>query len=183
MAGAGIGVAAVEISEADADESIAEGAFKIVDRRGQQRFLFDTRKPPIILGGKTYPPETRQGPDASYLIFNDENGNEKGGIIAAGDGALVSLDYPTGDAIHLQTRWEGKAGGAALVMRHMGDPTTPIEEAVHPLGLRLFVDTENGTGLTLCDQEGRPRIQLRVATDGTPSIAILDEQGAVLKQL
>ncbi|WP_280302125.1 hypothetical protein [Nocardia abscessus] len=110
VAGAGIGVAAVEISEADEHESIVEGAFKIVDRRGQQRFLFDTKKPPIILGGRTYPPETRQGPDASYLIFNDENGNEKGGIIAAGDGALVAMD-------------------------------------------------------------------------GTPSIAILDEQGAVLKQL
>ncbi|MGK8503237.1 hypothetical protein [Nocardia asiatica] len=176
-------MAAGRISETGEDERTAEGAFKIVDRRGQQRFLFDTRKPPIIIGGKTYAPETRQGPDASYLIFNDENGNEKGGIIAAGDGALVALDYPTGDGIHLRTRWQDKAGGAALVMRHMGDPTTPIEEAVHHLGLRLFVDTENGTGLTLCDREGRPRIQLRVAMDGTPSIAILDEQGAVLKQL
>ncbi|BDT90445.1 hypothetical protein IFM12275_04210 [Nocardia sputorum] len=51
------------------------------------------------------------------------------------------------------------------------------------MGLRLFADSENGTGLTLCDPQGRPRIRLRVAMDGTPSIAILDEQGAVVKQL
>ncbi len=35
----------------------------------------------------------------------------------------------------------------------------------------------------LCDQQGRPRIRLLVAADGTPSVAILDEQGAVVRQL
>ncbi|MFI6996771.1 hypothetical protein [Nocardia sp. NPDC050175] len=184
VAGVGIGVAAGRIAEADADTSTVDGPFTVVDRRGKQRFLLATRKPPIILGGKTYPEETRGGPDdGTYLIFNDDNGDEKGGIVASSDGALVSLDYPNGDAIHLQARWQDKAGGAALTMTHIGDPAAPIEEAKHPLGVRLYADTENGTGLTLCDPEGRPRIQLRVAMDGTPSIAILDEHGAVVKQL
>ncbi|MFI6172194.1 hypothetical protein ACIBCN_35825 [Nocardia sp. NPDC051052] len=184
MAGVGVGVAAGRITETGADTSTVEGSFTVVDRRGKQRFLLATRKPPIILGGKTYPAQTRGGPDdVTALVFNDENGDEKGGIVASSDGALVSLDYPNGDAIHLQTSWQDKVGGAALTMTHIGDPATPIDDAKHPLGVQLFADTENGTGLTLCDPQGRPRIQLRVAMDGTPSIAILDEKGAVVRQL
>ncbi|AFU02183.1 hypothetical protein [Nocardia brasiliensis] len=63
------------------------------------------------------------------------------------------------------------------------DPTKPIEEAEHPLGVKLFADTEEGAGLTLHDAQGRPRIRLHVAADGTPSIAVLDENGNIVKQL
>jgi hypothetical protein len=182
--GVGAGVAAAKITDEEDDSSASEGSFTVVDRRGKQRFLLGTSKPPIIFGGKTYPAGERQGPEsASYLIFNDENGDEKGGIIAATDGALVSLDYPNGDGIHLQTQWRDKTGGAGLVMKHMGDPDTPLEQAKHPTGVVLAADTENGAALTLCDPQGRPRIELRVSMDGAPSIAMLDEQGTVIKQL
>ncbi|MFB8277680.1 hypothetical protein [Nocardia colli] len=183
VAGIGIGVGAAKVTEADPDTSTVAGPFTVVDRRGKQRFRLDPEKSPIILGGKTYPAAERSGPDGSYLTFNDENGDEKGGIIAASSGALVSLDYPNGDAIHLQTKWEDKMGGAALTMTHIGDPTTPLDDAKHPLGVQLSVDNDSGTALTLCDPQGRPRIQLRVAMDGTPSIAMLDENGVVVKQL
>lgn len=183
VAGAGIGAAAGRATAEDADASTVQGSFTVVDRRGKQRFLLDTGKPPIILGDKTLPAAERGGPDGTYLIFNDENGDERGGIIAASSGALVSLDYPNGDAVHLQTKWQDRMGGAALTMTHIGDPTTPLDDAKHPLGVQLSVDTENGTALTLCDPQGRPRIQLRVAMDGTPAIAMLDENGAIIKQL
>ncbi len=183
ITGAGAGFAAGRFTGADPDISAATGSFKIVDNRGKQRFLFESRKPPIILGGKTYPAEQRSGPDASYILFNDENGDEKGGIVAASDGTLISLDYPNGDAIHLHTRWHDRSGAASLLINHFGDPTTPPEQAKHPMGLLLYADSENGTGLTLCDPQGRPRIRLRVAMDGTPSIAFLDEQGAVVNEL
>ncbi|MGY2116257.1 hypothetical protein ACW9HR_20320 [Nocardia gipuzkoensis] len=183
VAGVGIGVAAAKTVDVDAAASTAEGSFTVVDNRGKQRFLLATTKPPIILGARTYPAQMRQGPEASYLLFNDENGDEKGGIAASSVGAQISLDYPNGDAIHLGANWEGEPAGAALTMKHIGDPSTPIEEANHAMGLRLFADNENGTGLTLCDPQGRPRIQLRVAMDGTPSIAILDEQGVIVRRL
>ncbi|WP_280382567.1 hypothetical protein [Nocardia wallacei] len=183
VAGLGIGVAAAKIGDTDDPAPTTEGSFTVVDNRGKQRFLLATAKPPIILGGKTYPAQTRQGPEASYLLFNDENGNEKGGIVASGSGAQISFDYPNGDAIHLGANWEGEPAGAALTMKNMGDPNTSPEEANHPMGVRLFADTRNGTGLTLCDPQGRPRISLRVAPDGTPSIAILDEHGAIIRQL
>ncbi|CAM4451214.1 hypothetical protein NONI108955_29640 [Nocardia ninae] len=184
VAGVGVGVGVGRLAEADEDPSTVESSFTVVDRRGTQRFLLATQKPPIILGGKTYPAQTRGGPDeCSALVFNDENGDEKGGIVAASDGALIALDYPNGDAIHLQTSWEDKVGGAALVITHIGDPTTPIDAAKHPLAVQLSADTEEGTALTLCDPQGRARIKLRVAMDGTPSIAILDEHGGVVREL
>ena len=183
-AGVGVGVGAAKSVGGEEKTSTAEESFTVVDKRGKQRFLMSARKPPIILGNKTYPAETRQGPpDVTYLLFNDENGDEKGGIIAGSNDAMISFDYPNGDAIHLRANWEGESGGAALSMTHLGNPNAPLEEAVHPPGVHLFVDTEHGTGLFLCDPQGRPRIKLCVAPDGTPSIAMLDESGAVVKQL
>lgn len=109
VAGVGAGVAAAKIAD---DETPGEGSFTVVDRRGKQRFRFESAKPLAIIGGE---PRPRQGPDdASYLVFNDENGEEKGGVIASASGALIALDYPNGDAIHLGTRWAGDAGKAAL---------------------------------------------------------------------
>ncbi|MGW5387733.1 hypothetical protein [Nocardia sp. NPDC003963] len=184
VAGAGVaaGVAAGKLRD-DEESSTAEGSFAVVDRRGRQRFLFESTKPPIVFGGRTFPAHERQGPDATYLIFNDENGDEKGGIIASSEAAQIALDFPNGDAVHLRAQWEGKVGGTTLSMRHMGDPTTPLEQAVHPTGVVLATDTEHGAALMLCDQQGRPRIRLQVGTDGTPSIAMLDEEGAVVRQL
>ncbi|AHH19128.1 hypothetical protein NONO_c43440 [Nocardia nova SH22a] len=185
-AGVGVaaGVAATKVTAAEEDTTTAEGSFTIVDRRGRQRFLFDSEKPPIILGGKTIPSDQRSGEAAaSYLIFNDENGNEKGGIVAHSSGAQLSFDYPNQDALHLGCRWRDKTGGAELVLNHIGDPAAPSEQQKFLPGVELFVDNQSGTGLNLCDQQGRPRIRLQVAMDGTPSIAILDEQGAVIRQL
>ncbi|WP_024803131.1 hypothetical protein [Nocardia sp. BMG51109] len=181
--GVGAGVAAAKVGETEDDAAVAEGSFKVVDRRGKQRFLLETTKPPIIIGGKTYPAAERSGPDASYLLFNDENGNEKGGIVAAAGGAQISFDYPNGDAIHLGCFSDQQPGGASLEMNHMGDPEAPLEQARHPTGVHLSVDNEHGSALMLCDPQGRPRIRLQVAMDGTPTIAVLDEQGAVVRQL
>ncbi|WP_148307021.1 hypothetical protein [Nocardia nova] len=183
-AGVGVGMAAAKSVGGEEKMSTAEESFTVVDKRGKQRFLMSASKPPIILGGRTYPVDQRQGrSDTSYLLFNDENGDEKGGIIVGSNDAMISFDYPNGDAIHLGANWKGDSGGAALSMTHLGNPNASLEEAVHPPGVHLFVDTEHGTGLFLCDPQGRPRIRLLVAPDGTPSIAMLDESGAVVKQL
>ncbi|MGW1742364.1 hypothetical protein ACWCPQ_26565 [Nocardia sp. NPDC001965] len=93
------------------------------------------------------------------------------------------MDYPNGDAVHLRVQWQDRSGGAKSAMRHMGDPTVPLEQAVHPDGVILATDTERGAALMLCDQQGRPRIRLQVAPDGTPSIAMPDEEGKVVRQL
>lgn len=46
--GIGAGVAAAKITDSEDDSSPSEGSFTVVDRRGKQRFLLGTSKPPII---------------------------------------------------------------------------------------------------------------------------------------
>lgn len=159
-------------------------SFKVVDRRGRQAFLVDTRKPPIIMGDKVFPAEARGGPDpATYLIFNDENGSEKGGLCASSTAASFSLDYANAQAITLATEWQGKEGGSALIMQQMPDPDLPPEQAAAPHRIRLGCYTQIGAMLALNDSQGRPRIVLEVDKDDTPRIKILDESGEVVSQL
>lgn len=167
-----------------ADQQVT-GSFKVVDRRGGQRFLADTKKPPVIVEGKTYPAERRQGPDdASYLIFNDDNGNEKGGIVAHTTGAQVSLDYPNAQAVTLLAGASGQEGCAKLVMVQAPDASLPIEQVTEvPTRVELGWDSLKGSLLELSDSQGRPRIRLQVDADDHPRIQILDATGAVVAQL
>jgi hypothetical protein len=159
-------------------------SFKVVDKRGRQAFLVSTRKPEIIMPGQMFPPEARGGPDpATYLIFNDENGAEKGGLCASATAASFSLDYHNAQAITLATEWQGEQGGAALIMQQMPDPDLPPDQASAPHRIRLGCYTQIGAMLALNDSRGRPRIVLEVDKDDVPRIKILDESGEVVSEL
>jgi hypothetical protein len=157
----------------------------LVDGQRRQRFLLSSTKPPLHLNGKTYPAEARQGPaDASYLIFNDENQSEKGGIIASSRSAQISFDYPNVQGLTMSTRFAGKLGAARLSMQEMPDPDIPIEELrPEDVPQRVLLGCSNagdGALLILCDHQGRPRITLHVDGDDVPRIRILDADGDVV---
>ncbi|MDX3108078.1 hypothetical protein [Nonomuraea angiospora] len=176
---AGSGPARAETSGEQARES-----FRVVDRRGRQRFVASSGKPPIIIGGKTYPADQRQGPEGTYLIFNDGDGNEKGGITASSVGAGLSLDYTNAQAITLAARWEGVHGAALLEMKHMPDPALPIDQVPPmPPRVQLGYSTPEGAFLVLSDSQGRPRIVLEIDGDDKPVIKVLDSEGKVVGQL
>jgi hypothetical protein len=177
---AGVVLAAGEPAAA---QPAAPHDFTITDRRGRQRMLAATTKPPIVHRGTVYPPDMRQGPaDGTYLIFNDEEGTEKGGIIAAGSGASVSLDYPNAQAITLATKWEGAFGASVLVMNQMPDPSLPLDRTP-PAVPRVQLGWGSGDGafLALTDSAGRPRILLEVGPDDTPRIRMLHADGTNAK--
>ncbi|MEV4173118.1 hypothetical protein [Nonomuraea sp. NPDC049709] len=175
----GSGPARAESSGEQARES-----FRVVDRRGRQRFLASSSKPPVIIGGKTYPADQRQGPEGTYLIFNDGDGNEKGGIVASSVGASISLDYTNAQAITMATRWEGVHGAALLEMKHMPDPALPIDQVpAMPPRVQLGYSTPEGAFLVLSDSRGRPRIVLEIDGDDNPVIKVLDSEGKVVGQL
>ncbi|MDR7274985.1 hypothetical protein [Catenuloplanes atrovinosus] len=157
-----------------------EDGFRVVDRRGRQRMLAATTKPPIIHGGRIYPAELRQGPaDGTYLIFNDEDGTEKGGITASAAGASVSLDYPNAQAITLATTWEGALGASVLVMNQMPDPALPLTRTPPAVPrVQLGWSAMDGAFLALTDSAGRPRILLEVGPDDTPRIRVLNADGS-----
>lgn len=195
MAGAGVaGAMLTATATAQTGSATAVGPLKVrkqllfVDKNDKQRFLWQSTKPPVILGGRTIPAEQRGGPDdGSYFIFNDENENEKGGLTVSSGGGLLSFDYPNVDALHLETVNEGNLGGSALKMRQMPDPSIPPEDLTPAdAPTRVVLGTDNaGTGaaLVLYDSQGRERIVLQVDADDNPSIVILDADGNPVAQL
>ncbi|MEU0883434.1 hypothetical protein ABZ345_32910 [Lentzea sp. NPDC005914] len=163
----------------------ARESFTVRDNRRRQRVLADTRRPPVIIGGKVIPAEQRKGPeDGTYLIFNDENGSERGGIVAGASQASFSLDYVNAQAITLGTQWQGEHGAAALFFKQMPDPRLPVEQTPPmPTRVELVWSTGDGAVLALNDSKGRPRIVLSVDAQDVPSIRVLDENGAVVTSL
>ncbi|SPL88302.1 unnamed protein product [[Actinomadura] parvosata subsp. kistnae] len=171
-------------AQADASGEQARESFRVVDRRGRQRFLASSTKPPVIIGGRTYPADQRQGPEGTYLIFNDGDGSEKGGIVASSAGASLSLDYGNAQAITMAARWEGVHGAAMLEMKHMPDPALPVEQVpAMPPRVQLGYSTAEGAFLVLSDSRGRPRIVLEIDADDTPVIKVLDPEGNVTGRL
>jgi hypothetical protein len=161
---------------------------KLVDKQGDQRFLLQSKKPPVYLLGKTYPAEARQGPPhGTWFIFNDENQSEKGGLTASTNGVSLSFDYPQVQALTLATAYAGKLGAAQLSMNQMPDPDIPIEELKpEDVPQRLLLGCSNagdGSLLFLYDSKERPRITLHVDGDDVPRIQILDADGNVVAQL
>lgn len=157
---------------------------KLVDGDVEQRFLLTDRKPPIIVQGKTYPAEMRQGPDhGSYLIFNDEDQNEKGGIIASTTTAQLALDYPNAQGATLNTVWNTQGGVAKLLLTEMPDPTIPVDKVTTTD--RVLLGCSNlgdGALLLMMDSKENPRILLTVDGGDVPRLLFLDADGNVSAQ-
>lgn len=167
----------------DSDGQVVCRSFTLTDRRGRQRFLMSDRKPPIIIDGEVLPPEKRGGPDhATYLILNDGQGNEKGGIVGHDAGASVSLDYPTSQGATLYTRsrpHEGAAEGVAVLSLAAMAPAVGERAAE-----RVVLSGGNsGAALQLNDSKGRPRILIGLDADDQPMIKILDADGEPVTDL
>ncbi|MDX3659183.1 hypothetical protein PV646_17895 [Streptomyces sp. ID05-26A] len=160
-------------------------SFTVRDKRGRQRVLADTRRPPVLIGSQVIPAEQRQGPEhGTYLIFNDENGSERGGLVAGASEASLSLDYVNAQALTLGTKWQGEHGAAALFFKQMPDPSLPAGQTPPmPTRVELVWSTGDGAVLALNDSKGRPRIVLSVDARDVPSIRVLDEHGAVVSSL
>ena len=99
-------------------EPTVETPFRIVDKRGRQAFSFSTSRPSVLHCGQVIPPTARNSHDpATYLIFNDENGDERGGLLASASQTSFSLDYPNCEAVtvrrHRRASGDGWSDGAS----------------------------------------------------------------------
>jgi hypothetical protein len=158
-----------------------QGSYRVVDENGRQRFLVSTTKPVGILDGQEY---ERHGREGTYVVYNDQNGSEKGGIVAGEDGATITLDYANADAIHLETDWSDTSGGARIFLNHMPDPGKhPAEVGRYRQAIELFCHTDEGAGLRICDSRGRPRIVLQVDASDQVGIRVLDADGNTVTDL
>lgn len=196
VAGAGVAAGAARPAQAAADVRglpvlpplRVSMSLQLLDREREQRFLLSAKKPPVYVLGRTFPAEARQGPEhGSYLIFNDENQSEKGGITASSNGIGISFDYPQVQGLTMNTIYSGKLGAAQLSMQEMPDPAIPIEELTREdVPQRVLLGCSNagdGALLFLYDHQGRPRITLHVDGDDVPRIRILDAEGNTVAAL
>jgi hypothetical protein len=141
------------------------------------------RLPGVIVRGQERPPVDR--PQAGLLFYNDE-GTENGGLVFGG---------------HRSERGEVKDSGGMLTFdRYAGSQIVQLagvhDSTDHIVGLivsdtddrrhrRVFVghDREGAARVALMDGNGRTRISLQVASDGSPSLTFLDRDGNVVNQL
>jgi hypothetical protein len=143
------------------------------------------RLPGVIVRGKESPP--RERPQAGMLFYNDE-GSENGGLVFGGRQDAKGEVVDSGVSLSFD-----RYGANSQIVQLAGVD----DSANHIVGLmvsdsdakksrrRVFVghDKEGVARVSLMDRDGRTRIVLQVAPDGTPSLSFLDADGKVLNQL
>ncbi len=183
----------------------------VVEPDGTVRLIISdkTHFPGVIVKGKEYPFDRAT---AGLLFFNDE-GTENGGLIFGGkkdkDGKIessghLSFDQYEGDQVMVIDAGEeqGQRHSAVEVIDQSDVPINQITDALllpppqrqarleelsskHKSHKRIYMgrNTDQSAALQLKDGQGRDRIVLKVAADGTPSLQFIDELGNVTSQL
>lgn len=139
----------------------------------------------LIFGGK----KEKDGTTSSYghlsfdayeqdQIFTIDAGHE-GGKRKSGIAMMDRPDWPIGEALELMQR-----------LKNLPDDQQKAEmekfQASHPgPKSRLYLGRadDNSVGIKLQDAEGRARMLIQVASDGTPVIKFLDASGKVVSEL
>jgi hypothetical protein len=141
--------------------------------------------PGVIVRGKESPKVDR--PEAGMLFYNDE-GTENGGLIFGGhrnekgdvidSGASLSFD-PYGESQQLVQLAGVQDEGNRIVGLAINDPKN------HARNRRIWVGRENDDAavVSLADANGKKRIVMQVAADGTASLDFLDKDGHVVKHV
>jgi hypothetical protein len=141
------------------------------------------RLPGVIVRGKEQPPVDR--PQAGMLFFNDE-GSENGGLIFGGHRNAKGEVVDSGGSLS----FDRYAGNQVVQLAGVDDSTDHIvglivSDTDAGRNRRVFVghDKDGVARVSLMDRQGKPRILLQVASDGTPSLSFLDGDGKVVSQL
>jgi hypothetical protein len=178
----------------------------VIEPNGTLRMVISNQSvfPGAIIKGREYPHEDRK--TAGILFFNEE-GTENGGLIFGGshdkDGRLqsyghLSFDrYDQDQVLNLEASEDGIRRKSSLTI--LDQPDWPITDilslprserpkflASHSAGhARVYLgrNDDKSASLKLKDAEGRDRIIIQVAADGSPVLQFLDESGKVVSQL
>jgi hypothetical protein len=169
-------------------EEIDAERINIVDAHGNRQVVISNkdRFPEPLLNGQELHGGRSIRP--AGLVFYDTKGkNEIGGLATSqaegGKNSLMVFDYAKAEAIGF-SRFEsgdGKKYSAAFEVLDPPPPGATIEEAGAKHRMRIAIQNENKDAqITLADADGKERIKLKVAADGSASIQILDHDGKVV---
>lgn len=188
LGGLGLAVAVFRPRDARFTELSAE-RINIEDAGGTPRMVITNRDrfPDLVIAGKRGRRSDRKVLPAGIVVY-DEQGNEAGGYgtTAMSDGrggslagSMLIFDYGASEAIGLVQR-HGATGGEAMLM--VSDPA-PAGSGAGAGAQRVTLGTaDRAASLELADTRGRPRIRIAVDARDQPSIAILDDAGAVVRR-
>jgi hypothetical protein len=174
-------------SRAALPDELAVARIDVVDANGTRRMSMTNRDrlPDLVIEGK-HAPRAARAVQPAGIVLSDEQGNEAGGYVttktASGENqSMLLLDYGRSEAIGIMQRHDAAHYQAALLLN---DPPRPGEPNDGSGTRRIYVSTaDRVAAVELKDTHGRARIRLEVDASDRPSIAILDEAGAVVSRL
>ena len=175
---------------------------------GRLRYVLanSTRLPGAIIRGEEFRPHRSE---AGMIFYSDEE-TENGGLVFAGkdgeSGGALSFDaYEQDQVVQIIGHTAGSSMTAGMVVNEV--PDRPMDEQIREIEKlrqqpdgdqvieqmqaagafghrRMFAGVKDGDAvLDLRDDQGRSRLRLTVAADGTAAIEFLGEDGQVLTRL
>ena len=155
----------------------------IVEPDGTTRMVLSNKSqlPPVVIKGQEHPEMGEPRPQAGLLFYNDE-GTENGGLIFGGRKNEKGEVVDSGGSLSFD-----KYGAGQIVQLAGIDDK---EDRFAGLGVsdgkrRVWIgrEGEGVASVALSGADGRKRIVMKVASDGTPSLAFYDAQGHVVQEL
>ncbi len=170
----------------EAFDEIQVHRINVVDPDGTLRMVISDRDrmPGVIVKGKESPKVDR--PEAGMLFYNDE-GTENGALIFGGhrnekgevvnSGASLSFD-PYGESQQMVQLAGVEDKDNRIVGLAVNEPKN------HARNRRIWVGrgADDASVVSLMDGNGRKRIVMQVAADGTASLDFLDAEGHVVRR-
>lgn len=167
-------------------ERIVARRIDIVDASGTIRMTLSGAMPAPIIDGIQY----RRAINAAGLVLYDEKGSERGGFGTAdieGGMAVLALDHPATDAVGWRVSPDGAVSfvfnQAPPLVREpaLGDALIPGVHA--PTRMQLSLAADGTPAVALSDRNDRQRLRLTVTEEGYGAIEFLDASGQVVEAI
>ena len=154
----------------------------VVEPDGTLRMVISNhdKLPPVIIKGKEQK-MAEDRPQAGMLFYNDE-GTENGGLIFGGRKNAKGEVVDSGGSLS----FDKYGAGQIIQLAGVDDKTHQFAGlAVGQGGQRIWIGHGDSgvASVSLSDSNGKNRIVMQVAKDGTPSLAFFDAQGHMVQSL
>ncbi|MGH6978961.1 MULTISPECIES: hypothetical protein [unclassified Brevundimonas] len=166
----------------DHDRIIAR-RIDIVDADGTIRMTLAGTTPAPIIDGIQY----KRAFDVAGLVIYDEKGSERGGFGTAdieGGAAVLALDHPAMDAIGWRVSPDGSVSfvinQAPPLIRDPGLGGALVPGVLTPTRMELSVAADGTPTVALSDKNDKPRVRLTVTEGGFGAIEFLNASGEVI---
>ena len=169
--------------EAPDHDRITARRLDIVDADGTIRMTLSGSTPAPIIDGIQY----RRAFNVAGLILYDEKGSERGGFGTAdvdGGMAVLALDHPAMDAIGWRVSPDGSVSfvinQAPPLIRDPGLGGALVPGVLTPTRMELSVAADGTPTVALSDKNDKPRVRLTVTEEGFGAIQFLNATGEVI---